>query len=480
VGGAFYPSLSPDGSTLAYSGMTEVGYELFVLPLAEALSEPVADAPSIEREPSTVGSASIDWSPRPYAGRFTRFLVSPRLLVDDGRLKVGLYGNTADVLDKQSMFGGFAIGHRTDLDLFLLYENRFFWPTLFAEGFWIRKHRDDVFFAKLEGQERRWDLDLRYDAVEFDVGAKLQKGNEYDPYGYREAALRFRYSKNHINLVVSRLTPSDDLVEDGIVVLPKDGWDYHRGREIILSYYNRSLARRLDVEINPVGTEMDFAYAYSNNDLFNSENQEVNDAGILSNPFDDHVFHQLTGSYTRRTALPGWSHVLEAKLSGGWMSNNLSGGTDRLDDFFWFRLGSRPGLRGYTYYTLEGRAYTLARATYRFPILRSIDQRFLQLLFERLYGGVFYEAGLIWENPVWSRIQKQRLARDLVRDVGAELRLDLVNFYTFPARLHLEAARPLDRVVIPNALSDDGSSESSESVLTDKDWRFYFGLLFGY
>jgi len=480
VGGAFYPSESPDGTLLAYSGMTSEGYEIFVLPLAETLDEPVVDAPSIEREPSTVRLATIDWSPKRYTGQFSRFLLSPRVLVDEGRLKVGVYGNTADVLDKQSIFGGFAIGHRTDLDFFALYENRFFWPTLFAEGFWVRKHRDDLFYAKLEGQNRRWDLDLRYDAIEFDVGAKLQGGNEYDPYAYSEAALRFRYSKNHINLVVSRLTPSDDLVDDGIVVLPKDGWDYHRGRDIVLSVQRRSNERRLDVEINPIGTEYDLSYTYSNNDLFNSENQDVNEAGILSNPFDNHVFHQVTGSYTRRTALPGWDHALETKLSGGWMSNNLSEDTDRLDDFFWFRLGSRPGMRGYTYYTLEGRAYTMGRVAYRFPIWKSIDRRFLQLLFERLYGGVFYEAALVWENPVWSQIKRQKLGRDVIRDVGAELRLDLVNFYTFPARLHLEAAYPLDRVPIPNALTDDGSEQSDEPILTDEDWRFYFGVLFGY
>ncbi len=472
VGGALYPALSPDGRLLAFASFTSDGYKIHVMPIDDALNEPIERFEPLERDVARITPVTIDVDPHPYRGQFSRFLVSPRVVVDEGRVKLGLYASTNDVLDKQSIFGGLAAGTNGDFDLFAIYENRLFWPTLFAEGFWIRKHREDAIDAKLEGLERRWDLDLRYDALEVDVGLRLENGSLYSPYFYSELSARFRYSKSHLNLAVTKLTPVDDLLDDGqFLILPKDGWDYYRGRDVVVSWTRRQAARRLDAEINPVGSSYALQYVFSNNDLSPSGNREVDDAGIVTTLYDDNTFHQISGVMQQSRGLPYGSHAFEARLQGGWIS-------ERVDDFFWFRVGSRPGLRGYTYYTLEGRAYGLGRATYRFPVLPKIDRRLLQFHLERLYAGVFYEAGLVWERPIWDDIKRQKLARDLVRDVGFELRLDMVNFNTFPARLYVEGAYSLDRVPIPNTITDESGDAGGE--LTTKDWKFYFGFLFGY
>lgn len=472
MGGAFYPAVSPDGRTIAYAAYTSDGYRIYLLPRTEALDEPVSDFPALDREPTTVSRTPIEeWEETPYRGRFARFLWSPRVVIDEGRLKLGIYASTNDVLDKQSIFGGAAYGQRGDLDAFLLYENRFFWPTLFAEAFWVRKHRTDTTYSKLEGLERRWDLDLRYDAFEIDAGVRLESGSPFSPFFYSALEARFRHSRNHLNLRVSKLTPSDDLIDTGdVLILPKDGWDYYRGYDLILSYARRSAARATDAEINPVGREWSIAYTYSKNDLSTSGNQEVDASGVIRTVFDDNTFHQLEASVSERRSLPWFRHTLDLHVSGGWIDRNI-------DDFFWFRIGSRPGLRGYTYYSLEGRAYAIGRATYRFPIWSNIDRRLFQFVAERLYGGVFYEAGLAWQRPVWDHVTMDQVVRDRVRDVGFEVRLDLLNFDTFPARVHFEGAYPIDRVVIPTAVAN---AADDELVRTDRDWRFYFGVLFGY
>lgn len=482
MGGAFYPAVSPDGTTLAYANYTSSGYQIYLLPLDDALGEAVADDVflALDRDPATLDMAEVDWEPEPYTGQFSRFLWSPRVLVDEGDLKLGAYGNTRDVIGKQDIFGGVAVGLNGDFDAFAIYENRMFWPTFYAEAFYIRKNRDDRINSKLEGLDREWDLDLRYDALEFDVGVRLEKGSPFSPYYYSELDARFRYSKSHLNLAVSAIRPTTGL--EG-ALLPKDGWDYYRGRDLILQWRHRAAERRLDAEISPRGESYRLRYMYSSNDLNTSGEAEVDDAGIIRTIYEDNTYHQVDGTFGVSRGLPFWEHVLAGELQGGWISKPV-------DDFLWFRVGSQPGLRGYSYYSLEGRAYALGRATYRFPLLQHIDRRFLQLHFEHLYAGVFAEAGLVWRNPIWDDVTEQAIGRDLIRDVGFEVRLDMVSFYTFPAKLYVEGAFPLDQIAIPDLDTDVRDLDATVSpvdddapddiVRTDEEWRFYFGLLFGY
>jgi hypothetical protein len=345
----------------------------------------------------------------------------------------------------------------------------------------VRKNRKDSINAKLEGLDRRWDLSLRYDAFEFDLGIRFEKGSPYSPFYYREIGAKVRHSRNHINLRVDDLDPADDLVENGgIIILPKDGWDYYKGNDVIVSFYQRTAARSLDAEINPVGREIGLTYTFSDNDLSPSGEREVNDAGVITNVFDKSQFHQVDVLLAETRRLPWFGHTFGLRWTGGWIDREV-------DDFFWFRIGSRPGLRGYTYYSIEGRSYVVGRATYRFPIFKSMDQPLLQLMFERLYGGIFAEAGIAWKRPVGEVLRLREIRDDIVRDVGFELRLDAVNFNTFPMRVHFEAAYPLDRVEIPaDVIADPDLNEiligedGEPVVLSKQEWKFYFGILFGY
>ena len=491
LGGAFYPSISPDGETIAYAGFTAHGYKIFLLPLSDALATPATDFSPPRRGDSNVQRATIDWAATDYQNRFARFLIAPRLVVDDGRFKVGAYGSSIDVLDKQSIFGGVAYGERGDFELFMLYENRFLWPTLFAEAFWIRRHENESGAAKIERRRREYDLDLRYDAFEIDAGIRLEKGSVYSPFFYRVLSAAFRHSRNHLNVTMTRLHPVNDLIgSDEFLVLPRFGWDYYRGYDAILSFEQRHAARAVDVEINPAGRDVKFRYTFSKNQLNPSGEQRIDDTGVIRSIYQENNFHQLEAELSERRRLPwGGRHTLDLRLSGGWIDRCV-------DDFFWFRFGSRPGLRGYTYYSLEGRAYAMGRATWRFPILRDINRRFLPWTFERLYGGVFAEAGVAWRQPIWNKISRERIMDEMVHDLGVELRLDLTNFYIFPSRIHFEAAYPMDRVWLPiglqqtdepvdplslgNDIKVSGGEVRENLDRTERDWRFYFGILFGY
>ena len=140
-----------------------------------------------------------------------------------------------------------------------------------------------------------------------------------------------------------------------------------------------------------------------------------------------------------------------------------------IDDFFHFPVGSRPGLRGYSFYSRQGRKMALAAATYRFPILSNIDRRFTALFLHRLYGGVFFEAGNAWESSGFTGLREGRL----LKDAGFELRLETTSSYIFPADFYVEGAYGFDTINI--TVPDLGSLQ-----VGGDEWRFYWGLLFGF
>lgn len=105
--------------------------------------------------------------------------------------------------------------------------------------------------------------------------------------------------------------------------------------------------------------------------------------------------------------------------------------------------------------------------TYRFPIVPNIDVRVLGLYFDKLYGSLFADLGDSWSErrvPPLSTFKK---------DIGAELRLESFSFYAYPTRIFLSAAYGLDRF-------DRYIRRLDQSVTYGKEWRFYFGVLFGF
>jgi len=122
-------------------------------------------------------------------------------------------------------------------------------------------------------------------------------------------------------------------------------------------------------------------------------------------------------------------------------------------------------MKGYSFFSLEGRHKLIGTLTYRFPILPHIDKMLKHIYLDKMYLGVFYDYGNAWHD---NKILK---LNDFKRDVGLQLRLDSFSFSLFPTRFFAEAVYPLDQ-----AKNFDGSRE--KWVIYDKEWRFYFGMLY--
>jgi outer membrane translocation and assembly module TamA len=220
-----------------------------------------------------------------------------------------------------------------------------------------------------------------------------------------------------------------------------------KGADLSASYTYRALARMRDRTINPRGGR-EFQVRYDR--MFNYLIKGFEVSGLIEEEYDRFFYNQLTMDWREYLALPWGRHTLGLRLSGGWIDRNV-------DDFFDFHLGGLPGLRGYTYYSLSGRKTAMAGLTYRFPIIGEWKRRLGPLHLDKLYGAVFGDVGRAWNadsmNWKWEGFK---------RDAGAQVRMDMVSFYTYPAALELDVAYAFD---------EEGGSNP---------WKVYFSLLFGY
>ncbi len=453
LGGAFNPSLLPDGETLAYAGFTEDGYQLFLLPMSGALDRPrdippivqLEDNPGHQQEPPSYPS-------RPYKSIFTKTFFLPRFVIDDNKFKAGLYVASWELLDKQGIFATAAAAKDGDFDLYAQYENRMFAPTLFFEIYRLRKHVQDEVYDRIEGHRTLVGLDTRYDLTEFDLGIRYLWSDPLSVTYQKELALSYIFSKYDVFLEAWTREPVPGyLPKDSF--LGKDSWTYFRGHDISLRWDYKSISRARDAEINPRGgREIHLRYDRMFNKLINPNEYKMTEYGYVIAYYKNY-YDQFLLDWKEYRALPFGKHTLVLHLKGGAVDKAV-------DDFFYLQLGSQEGLRGYSFYSIEGRKIALGGLTYRFPIWTDISKQLLHLYFDKLYGSFFLEAGKAWNEDTLN-------FEDIKKDIGAELRLDAFSYYAFPTKISLQAAYGLDD--IPEA--DNRPAEKG-------GWRLYFNLLF--
>ena len=430
LGGAFHPAVSPDGEGIAFALYGPYGYEIRRLAM-RALWEEVDASPfsaPLPEETPTLRASASDLS-SPYGGEFSSFFLIPRLVVDDGKLKPGLYASSSGVLEKQSLFGGASIGSNLDVDLFLIYEYRRHIPTIFFELYKQTRHVDE----RIENRDENFIIYERtFDLNEFNLGARRRLG-EHD-----EVSAALIYSHYSGSIDQSPFTPADrEIGRSGF------SYTYLKGFDLAVTYRYRALRRALDDDINPRGgREVTFRYDRMLNFFLKGFKM---DSSIPAERYDRFSYDQLTLDWKEYLALPWRRHTVSGRLYAGWIDRSV-------DDFFDYHIGGISFMRGYTYYSLEGRYALMANLTYRFPILRNLGIQVAQTFFDKVYGAVYADVGRAWDRDFkWDAFK---------RDIGGQVRLDAVSFYGFPTRLEFDAAYGLDE--------EEG----------ERAWKFYFLMLF--
>jgi outer membrane translocation and assembly module TamA len=207
-----------------------------------------------------------------------------------------------------------------------------------------------------------------------------------------------------------------------------------------------------DMSINPTGgRKFDFRYDYQKNKFIDGFKLNSNH-GTFVETYIPYNYNQVTLKWEEYFRLP-WSHTLTVKLNGGYIDRSV-------DSFFNFFAGGILGMKGYPYYSMEGRKLLSSSLVYRFKISDNLGFKLLPIKFDKLYAALFFDYGNAWDlgKPDWDLFKK---------DAGIQLRLETFSFYNFPTRFFFDAAYGLDDVF------NRGQKYGNE-------WRFYFGVAFDY
>ena len=388
--------------------------------------------------------------PQPYGIDFLKTSLLPRVSIDEGHFKPGVYVSSGDVLNRQNVFAGAAMApNNGDRDLFAIYEYRGFRPTLFLEVFNQRRHS-----ARGDSSEAR---DLIVNGVNFNlnqisVGARGSLGR------YGRVGASFTYDRYDASVESDAFVPSrDGQVGFERIQQKPFGYTYLNGFGLGLTYSMNLVARRRDRDINPLGRQLYFRYDRMFNYFIEGFNEN---ATFIDEQYLNLFYNQFTLDWNEYIGLP-WNTRLGMRFYGGWIASDKVDDKEQVNDFFDYHLGGLNFMKGYTFYSIEGRKAMMGTATLRFPLLPQIGKRFMHLYFDKVYGAVYGDVGKAWDEAIGDPDEFYGREGPL-RGLGAQLRFDLVSYYSLPTRVQMDWAYGVDEVA-------DRSP-----------WKFYLTVLFGY
>ena len=433
LGGAFMPSVNSRGD-LVYSLYTSKGYKIAFLsnPLKLRRVKNLASVKVTRNaKPKSQATSIPIYKATPYKNIYTPLLFFPRVMVDYGRPKFGTYFYSSDILNRYSLLGGVAVNTLWDCDAFGIFQYRRLWPTLFLEVYNQVRHTEE------EG------VKYRYNLIELDVGFDLKLT---DHHNIRASFVLSRYSGRLKTTVEDPISGQQEVTQ---------GYVYFKGKDFRLEWNYRNIPRATDCYINPSGREVSLRLDWELNKFIDLEKPFTisPEYGTLVERYNDYNYGKITFDWREHLRLPWGRHTLGLRLRGGIIDRPVY-------SFFNFFAGGLPGMKGYPYYSIEGRKMALATVIYRFPILRHLGLSLLNLHFDKFYGAIYYDYGNAWAED---KVDFDKFKSD----VGFQLRLETFSFYNYPLRIFFDVAYGLDQF-------------SWAGQWYGKTPRYYFGLTFGF
>lgn len=479
LGGAFMPTMNAEG-TIVYANYTGEGYKLYEVeqpaPLAEGdihylpqLSNNPLPRPVYEKLPDDP-TDRFDWAAlrsyddtvvpqteaRSYRNVFTSVSFVPFIRFDNYNtknkalesFKFGLYLFSNDVLDKLSMFGGAAFNSKLERDLFVQFNYRGRLPLFYQLGlepvaslemYNLTRKTDNV----IELPASRIPVDVTYNLTEFDFVLT-------EPSHAGQFEFRYAHSRYSSTIETFKNPETGDLI-------PASGDLYLIANDLTLTWTLQQIVRSNTSDINPVGRRVRLAINRSLNKFNGDGEYTVGPTGLV--PVYKNVnFTRVELNWREHIPFFFANHTLTLKLRGGTILERT------VDSFFDFYAGGLVGMKGYPFYAISGNEIAVAGIEYRFPIVGNIDVRFLQFYFDKLYASVYADAGNAWSSV------KPKL-KEFKTDAGVEIRLESFSWYAYPTRIFFNASYGF------NAFE---RNVRGTPVKYGKEWRFYFGILFGF
>lgn len=395
-----------------------------------------------------------------YRSQFTPLFLVPLLRIDnytkDGdfldAIKPGLYFFSSEVINRYSIFGGAAINRKGERDIFAQFEydngmpifDRFFTRKLGFEpkftfaGYNVSRSSTGQLLAGAD----TLNVPITYDLLSFDAGMKWKMINVNHDFRFLYTFSKYAYKLDAFGLASG-------------VSVRSSSENYFLASNFSFGYnYSYELPGK-NSDINPIGRKFDIQYDYESSRL----NPEIviNDDGTTTTLYENRKLHKLQAELSQSFALFK-THSLGVKLKGATILG------PQVEDFYNFYASGLPGMKGYPFYALGGGRMAVANLTYRFPLLTNIDTRISPFYFDKLYFSIYGDFGNAWD-------EKNTKLSDFKKDIGGELRLQAFSWYVFPTSIFLNAAYGLDQFT---------KRFQGEDVTYGKEWRVYFGMLFGF
>ena len=412
LGGAFMPSITPDGNEIAFANYSSHGYDIHVMENRQAAWK-AADAyhdpyPKLEYNEQPVSFELGPYSPLP--------TLYPKLWLPNFG-----YSTYSGFLGGVFTFGADAVG-RHSYTLSALYgpsEQRTWYDFNYIYA---------GMFPRLEF--RAMDMDWGYASLFEQQAGFIAKGNYIERARVLDAALVFPLTKldqQHELGIGYRRKAMAGLSQ----VPPWAGYDGAIPAQGVLasgrvSYFFNN-AERYGYSISPEnGRSIELGYERLSKIIgsdFNLEKVTFDWHEYIDLPFDHHVM--LLRAYAGKST--GDVIAQRAFQLGG----------DNPGDLTINVIEQNVYLRGYQFNQYRGQKIGLLSAEYRFPI-QNIENGLnnAPLFFKRLHGAIFAEAGNAWDT-IYS-------SKDLKRAVGFEARVDVSLAYVLPVTVRFGIAKALD------------------------------------
>ena len=453
LGGAFMPMADGTGSRIVYSEFTRDGYSLHLLqnpqPVESAYLDYGRDYLSI-LPVKTYDDSHVDTvASKPYKPVFEQLFFVPRLTLDYGTFKPGVYIFSSDFLEKLNLFAGFNANSLGEFDAMASLEFKALRPTIFAEGYWI-KRVDDARFedefkivgekigkdGKLEPIYGDYGVSYRFHLLEFDLGARMRLTT---PLSLELRGLFSRYD--------AFLTYEDNSVFQ---------YTYFKGKTLQARFDYDTMIPQIRGNVHPrSGTRGQLTIALEDNQFI--EGFEINStAYTLQEKYTPFKYWRFEGDITHWYDVAG-DLVVQPRLRAGYLDHQV-------DPFMHLYIGGLYGMRGYSFYSLGGTRSVIGSVALRHPLWEPDRPRLGWIHFDGLYLGLFADVGDAWRERAVDTNQMKR-------DVGAELRMKLFSWYGFPTAVTFAAAKGLDNVTV---------SENGITTHYEPGWRYYLTVLFDF
>jgi Tol biopolymer transport system component len=481
LGGAFMPSVDTNNN-LVYSSYHSNGYKISLLKnFSEKDTSSLVSYSGTERlvtpkAPADANSLKFDWNglknfndvgvtslpSKPYNSIFTSLSFFPVIRYDDysksgnvlDAIKPGLYLYSDELMNRVSMFGGIAMNRNYERDIFLQFEydngvpflkNFFskqlgFSPVFSIEGYNVSRKSTGQLIAGTDSIT----VGVTYDLLALDIGMAFKIVNiNHD--------LKLTYSFNkYASALDGFIIPSSGIFIRG------SSQDYFKSNNFSAEYKYESIYPNRHEDINPIGRRVDIRYDYEISKI--NPAFTVDNNGNLQTLYTTNKLHKLDANWMEAFGLFNNLHSLTFKFRAATIFG------PQVDDFYNNYASGLPGMKGYPFYALGGGRLFTSNLTYRFPLFTHIDTRISPVYLDKLYFSVYGDWGNAWD-------EKDVKIGDFKKDIGAELRLQTFSNYEFPTSIFFNAAYGFDKFT---------KNFRGENVTYGQEWRFYFGMLFGF